>query len=110
MKTYYVRLKENKEPVGMFVVGDLSDLFDVLDEQMNPFRCEFTKMTVGGLFIGGSEYKSCYEYEDGEEPDQSDMYWEMGHCSPSERMNTYYVDDYQNKKRFLTFNQSHTSY
>lgn len=49
MGLYLVRLKENKELVGLFGCH-LDELQAVVDESSDPFLCEYITVTRGGIF------------------------------------------------------------
>lgn len=51
MPAYLVRLKENKEIVGIFVSADKESLSLFVDECCDPAACEYTKLGNGGLFL-----------------------------------------------------------
>jgi hypothetical protein len=49
MSAYFVRLKENKELVGLFVIPATSDLWWAVDECCDPYACEFIAIKYGGI-------------------------------------------------------------
>ena len=56
MPTYLVRTQELQRLVGMFVAADAAALFNVVDEELDPFACEFVvldKHGACGLFMDG---------------------------------------------------------
>jgi len=50
METYLVRLKANKELVGLFVSPSKEDLWHFVDECCDPFVCEFLRLPPGGIY------------------------------------------------------------
>lgn len=51
MKVYFVRLKSDKSPIGFFMVTSISDLFYHVDEELDPFACEYCSiLETGGMF------------------------------------------------------------
>ena len=53
MTTYVVRMKEGKEFVGIYAARNQPSLFWLVDQLCDPYACEYSKLSVGGLhFIG----------------------------------------------------------
>jgi hypothetical protein len=54
MTTYLVRTIESKRMIGIFSAGDSAQLFFAVDEALDPFRCEYLRLTAGeGVFMDG---------------------------------------------------------
>jgi len=54
MTTYLVRTTESKRMIGVFAAEDSAQLFYVVDEALDPFRCEYLRLTAGeGVFMDG---------------------------------------------------------
>lgn len=54
MNTYFVRVIENQRVVGIIAAESSVQLFDVVDEDLDPFSCEYFKLEPGeGLFFDG---------------------------------------------------------
>jgi hypothetical protein len=70
MPAYIVRTIKNLRLVGLFVARDPSDLFGIVDEDMDPGTCEYFKLNNDdGVFFDG---QFTAEIEDGLCPDDSD--------------------------------------
>ena len=52
MNTYLVRLKNNREIVGLFVSPSDDMLWEFVDECCDAHDCEFVKLPPGGLYLG----------------------------------------------------------
>jgi hypothetical protein len=51
---YLVRTKDTKQLVGVFAATNPAELFNIVDEELDPFSCEFFEMQSGdGLFMDG---------------------------------------------------------
>lgn len=50
MAVCLVRVKENCEFVGIWLVDKLDRLFDAVDECVSPFSCEFITIREGGIY------------------------------------------------------------
>ena len=44
MNVYLVRLIEDQEIVGVFAAKNISNLFDLVDECVSPYDCEYAKL------------------------------------------------------------------
>ena len=53
MTTYVVRLKENKEFVGIYAGKNEPDLFWLVDQLCDPYACEYARLSFGGLYFAG---------------------------------------------------------
>lgn len=58
MKAYLVRLRDraelrSHELVGVFVARDLDDLFWLIDQCVDPYACEYRRLSEGGFYMGG---------------------------------------------------------
>jgi len=52
MTTYLVRTIESKRLIGVFAAGTSAQLFQVVDEMLDPFQCEFLHLVAGeGVFV-----------------------------------------------------------
>lgn len=71
MSFYIVRTIENQLMVGFFNAQNTATLFDVVDEEVDPFACEYLKLPNGsGVFLDGHVREQApEELEDGEAPD-----------------------------------------
>ncbi|WP_353646293.1 hypothetical protein [Mesorhizobium sp. WSM2239] len=49
MSAYLVRLRDNKEIVGIIVLDSPDDLYDFVDENTDPGLCEYRELPSGGL-------------------------------------------------------------
>lgn len=51
---YLVRTKDTQRLVGVFAASCPADLFNIVDEELDPFSCEYFEMQDGhGLFMDG---------------------------------------------------------
>ena len=50
MNVYLVRLIEEQEIVGVFAAKNISNLFDLVDECVSPYDCEYARLPEGGLY------------------------------------------------------------
>lgn len=51
---YLVRTKDTKRLVGVFAASSPAGLFNIVDEELDPFSCEYFQMHPGhGLFVDG---------------------------------------------------------
>jgi hypothetical protein len=48
---YLVRLKKNKELVGIFVSPNAANLWDFVDECCSPLACEYLPLPPGGMYL-----------------------------------------------------------
>ena len=53
MPAYVVRLKANRELVGLFVAADPKDLWTYVDECGDISDCEYVKLPHGGMYHQG---------------------------------------------------------
>lgn len=54
MTTYLVRTIDSKRLIGVFAAEDSAQLFYVVDEALDPFRCEYLRLVAGeGVFMDG---------------------------------------------------------
>ena len=49
MNVYLVRLIEEQEIVGVFAAKNINNLYDLVDECVSPYECEYAKLPEGGL-------------------------------------------------------------
>jgi hypothetical protein len=54
VQTYLVRLKKNKELVGLFVSPNLDDLWELVDECCSPLECEYVALRAGGVYLSNA--------------------------------------------------------
>lgn len=51
---YLVKTEETQQLVGIFCAKDSSQLFDLVDQDLDPFACVYLKLQTGdGLFLDG---------------------------------------------------------
>ena len=64
MSTALVRMKSDKQIVGMFVYKNEKDLFWLVDQATDPYDCEYVDIDHGGLiWLGQSEKLVDDEYQ-----------------------------------------------
>jgi hypothetical protein len=76
MGTALVRMKSDKQIVGMFVYKNYKDLFWLVDQATDPYDCEYVDIDHGGIiWLGQAEALVDDEYqkwvdesEDGDAP------------------------------------------
>jgi len=54
MQVYLVRLRKNKELVGIFASPSSTRLWEFVDECCDPYVCEFLSLPAGGLYLSES--------------------------------------------------------
>lgn len=47
-----VRIKGNREFIGIFWGASLAVVFDLVDEHLDPYRCEYLSLPMGGVHFG----------------------------------------------------------
>lgn len=57
MATYIVRTAEKKQFVGIFWAENIVDLGWAIDEFLDPFMCEYSKLSAGGVCTFGKKGK-----------------------------------------------------
>jgi hypothetical protein len=71
VQAYLVRLKKNKEVVGLFVSPSSDNLWEFVDECCPPVDCEYLMLPPGGLYLsaaGAAAIPTAIDAE-GDEPD-----------------------------------------
>lgn len=53
MTVVLVRHIETKQAIGIFWTNCMANLWDTIDEEMNPAICEFKILTSGGIIFDG---------------------------------------------------------
>jgi hypothetical protein len=101
MSAYITRLIGTDELVGFFVADSAKDLFWSIDEVINPFSCEYKRVTHGGIFWykGGDVY-------DEENGDEGRDTLDLDGASMSERV----LLDYEDNRKWKHFDYSDDSY
>jgi hypothetical protein len=51
VRAYLVRLKKNKELVGLFVSPSTDELWEFVDECCSPLECEYVWLRTGGIYL-----------------------------------------------------------
>lgn len=71
MATAIVRVKDTKQLVGLYAYRNRSELFNLVDQLVSPFYCEFMTVQYGGLHfpngtpvIDRQDWNEQEEYED----------------------------------------------